>query len=138
MKFIILHTGIYCFRGSGLQHLSSRARNTQVWAITMFSLVQEIAVSAPIRSVEISSQGLKTKVVELNYLREPTITPHTITSSMALHTHTYTYFCNAYFIASSSSASAWGLESRTRGFKAQSSQFLCAHTERNVEGMAQK
>lgn len=70
--------------------------------------------------------------------KKPTITPHTITSSMALHTHTYTYFCNANFIASASSASAWGLESRTRGFKAQSSQFLYAHTERNVEAMAQK
>lgn len=105
----------------------------------MFSLAQETAVSAQIHSVEISSQGLKNKVVELDYLFERKKSNNYPTHhNLQLHTHTHTHSCNANFIANASSASASGLEGRSRGFKAQSSQFLCAHTEGKVEGMAQK
>ena len=94
--------------------MSSTARNTQVQATTMFSLLLKIVVSAQIHSAEISSHGLKNEVVELgslfqresNQQQQPSPTHHNLQYDT---THTYiranTHSCNANFTTNAGSAS---------------------------------
>lgn len=130
--------------------MSSRARNTQVQAITRFALVQEIVVSTQTHSVEISSQGLKNKVVapgslfEKEKIQQQPPTPP-ITSSMALDGHTHTHVqthtpAMPILLPMPALHLPHGWREEPEASKHNPAKFcMCTHThtQRNVKGTAQ-
>lgn len=129
--------------------MSSRARNTQVQAITNFALVQEIVVSTPIHAAEISSQGLKNKVVELGSLfkREKSQPqqqnpPHHNLQHGTVHTHVQTHTPPMPILFPTPALHLpHGWRTEPEASKHNSVKF-CANTppppQRNVKGTAQK